>query len=76
MKYKVLRHFADLLDNRYEYKAGDEFPRNGLKVSKSRLAELSSDKNKRGVPLIEAVEEVEEEPEKVEKPKKKGKKNA
>ena len=73
--------FTDLQDNRYAYKAGDVFPRNGLEVSDDRLNELSSNHNRRGIPLISLVEEettepvedeAEEETETVEeKPKKK-----
>ena len=76
--YKVIKHFTDLQDNRYAYHEGDTFPREGLKVSAERLAELSSDKNKRKTPLIEEIieepipftepDEVPEEP-KQEKPK-------
>lgn len=64
--YRVLKMFTDLKDNGYAYKAGDEFPRQGLEVSARRLAELSSDKNRRGVPLIEKVEEKKPEPKEVE----------
>lgn len=63
--YKVLHHFIDLQDDRFEYKAGDEFPRDGLKVTKIRFMELATNKNKRGIPLIEEViEEIKEEPKK------------
>lgn len=58
--YRVIKHFTDLQDNRYAYNPGDEFPREGLKVSKKRLNELASDKNKQGTPLIELVEEPKE----------------
>ena len=54
--YKVISSFADLQDDRHVYKAGDTFPRKGVKVSEERIAELSSDKNRRGFPLIEAVD--------------------
>ena len=56
MMYKVVKHFADLQDNNYEYKAGDTFPRRGLVVSEERLAELAGSANKQGVPLIQLVE--------------------
>lgn len=55
--YKVIVKFKDLQDDSYIYNAGDEFPREGLKVSKKRFNELSSDKNRRGKPLIEFVED-------------------
>ena len=83
--FKVIKYFTDLQDNRHAYHEGDIFPREGLEVSKKRFAELASDKNKRGIPLIEEVVEgpvpfadpeeevIEEKP--VEKPKpKRGKK--
>ena len=66
--YKVLRYFTDLQDNNYPYKAGDAFPRKGLEVPAERLKELSTAKNKRGVPVIEEIKE-EAEPPKAEKPK-------
>lgn len=55
--YKVIKHFTDLQDKSYAYHEGDTFPREGLTVSNERLEELSSNKNKRGIPLIEFVEE-------------------
>ena len=56
-KYRVLKYFTDLQDNDYAYHAGDLFPREGLAVAEERLTELSTNQNKRGTPLIEAVEE-------------------
>lgn len=53
--YKTIVPFVDLQDELHEYKVGDKFPRKGLKVSKARYEELSGDKNKRGMPLIEKV---------------------
>lgn len=55
--YKVIKYFTDLEDNRHEYHVGDIFPHDGRKITAERLAELSSDKNKRHVPLIEKVAE-------------------
>ena len=63
--YKVIKSFTDLQDNNYAYSVGDTFPRNGVEVGAERVAELSSDKNLQGVPLIEEV---------VEKPKRTRKK--
>ena len=63
--YKVIKYFTDLQDNNYAYYVGDTFPRNGVDVGAERIAELSSDKNLQGVPLIEEV---------VEKPKRTRKK--
>ena len=55
--YKVIKYFTDLQDNNYAYYVGDTFPHNGVEVGAERIAELSSDKNLQGVPLIEAIEE-------------------
>ncbi len=55
--YKVIKSFTDLQDNNYAYYVGDTFPHNGVEVSAERIAELASDKNRRGVPLIEEVAE-------------------
>ena len=63
--YKVIKYFTDLQDNNYAYYVGDTFPHNGVEVSAERIAELASDKNRRGFPLIEEV---------VEKPKRTRKK--
>lgn len=62
--YKCKVYFEDLHDKSFKYRPGDIFPRSGLKVSPERLAELSTDKNRRGKPLIEKVEETEEKPDK------------
>lgn len=48
--------WKDLEDNDYIYKEGDIYPRKGLEVSKKRLKELSSTKNKIGEILIKKVE--------------------
>ena len=55
--YKVIKSFTDLQDNNYAYYVGDTFPHNGVEVDVERIAELASDKNLQGVPLIEAIEE-------------------
>ena len=55
--YKVIKSFTDLQDNNYAYSVGDTFPRNGVDVGAERVAELSSDKNLQGVPLIEEIAE-------------------
>lgn len=75
--YRALTHFTDLQDDNYKYRAGDEFPRKGLKVSDERLKELLTDNNRRHKPVIEEVKEepkIVEEP--VEKPKEEVKKPA
>ena len=55
--YKVIKSFTDLKDNNYAYHVGDTFPHNGVEVGAERVAELSSDKNLQGVPLIEEISE-------------------
>ena len=55
--YKVIKYFTDLQDNNYAYYVGDTFPQNGVEVGAERIAELASDKNLQGVPLIEEVAE-------------------
>ena len=55
--YRVIHKFYDLKDNNHAYSVGDTFPRNGVDVDAERIAELESDKNRIGVPLIEAIEE-------------------
>ncbi|MDW4520492.1 Rho termination factor N-terminal domain-containing protein [Staphylococcus saprophyticus] len=57
MTYEVIKYFTDLQDNDYEYNVGDTFPRDGLKVSAERLEDLSTDKNRQGVPLIKPISE-------------------
>jgi hypothetical protein len=59
--YKVIKYFTDLQDNNHAYNVGDEFPHKGLEVSEKRLLELSTDANRRRMPLIEKVEIVENE---------------
>ena len=62
--YRVIKQFYDLKAN-HAYYVGDTFPHNGVEVGAERVAELSSDKNLQGVPLIEEI---------VEKPKRTRKK--
>lgn len=64
--YRVIKAFRDLKDNNHVYSVGDTFPRNGVEVEAERVAELSSDKNLQGVPLIE---EIVEKPKRVRKKK-------
>lgn len=68
--YKVIKYFTDLQDNNHAYNVGDIFPHDGLVVSEKRLLELSTNTNRRRIPLIEKVEEVEtvEEVEEVKEP--------
>ena len=55
--YRVVHKFYDLKDNNHAYSVGDTFPHNGVDVDAERIAELASDKNRLGVPLIEKVAE-------------------
>ena len=55
--YKVINRFFDLQDNNHAYSVGDKFPHNGVEVDAERIAELASDKNRLGVPLIEEIAE-------------------
>lgn len=55
--YKAILMFSDLCDNGHVYRAGDVYPRDGIEVSDERLAELSTDKNRRARPLIVMVPE-------------------
>ena len=69
--YRVIEYFEDLQDNGQPYNVGDVFPKGDKKVTKERLNELATNKNRRHIPLIEKVEEP-----KVEKPIKKANKKA
>ena len=62
--YRVIKAFTDLKAS-HVYSVGDTFPHNGVEVDAERIAELASDKNRLGVPLIEEI---------VEKPKRTRKK--
>ena len=53
--YRVIHTFVDLCDKHYIYRPGDVFPRDGIDVSADRIAELASEKNKIGKPVIEEV---------------------
>ena len=55
--YKALLFFTDKQDNGFAYHEGDIFPREGLTVSDERIAELSSNKNRKGKPVIVEVKE-------------------
>ena len=54
--YKAVKAFRDLKTN-LVYAVGDTFPHNGVEVDAERIAELASDKNRLGVPLIEEIAE-------------------
>ena len=54
--YRVITGFTDLKAN-HAYSVGDTFPHNGVDVDAERIAELASDKNRLGVPLVEEITE-------------------
>ena len=54
--YRVIKAFTDL-EASHVYYVGDIFPHNGVDIDAERIAELASDKNRLGVPLIEEVAE-------------------
>ena len=56
VKYKVISDFIDKEDEMHLYAKGDAYPRKG-KASKERVEYLSSEKNKAGTPVIEAIKE-------------------
>lgn len=55
--YRVIKYFTDMKDKERPYHPGDTYPREGFEVSEERLAELASNKNRRGEALIELVKE-------------------
>lgn len=57
MTYRVIVRFKDLHDDNHLYSVGDTFPRPGVIVTDGRLKELSTNLNRRGIPLIEKVQE-------------------
>lgn len=66
MEYVVIREFTDKDDKR-KYLVGARYPYKGW-AKKERLEELSTDKNRRGIPLIAPKDAEEEKPvEKAEK---------
>lgn len=54
--YRVIKAFTDL-EASHVYYVGDTFPHNGVDIDAERIAELASDKNRLGVPLIEEIAE-------------------
>lgn len=60
-KYIVIESFKDLHDNNKVYKKGEHYPKpSNKKVSKKRIDELSTDKNKIGAPVIEEIKREED----------------
>lgn len=57
-RYQVLHDFTDLEDKNKVYFKGDIYPNPvNKKVTKKRIDELSSNKNKRGIALIKEIDE-------------------
>lgn len=56
MKYLVINSFKDLQDDKFQYRAGDIYPRSGFEPSKARIKELSTTNNRRGIVLIKEIE--------------------
>ena len=54
--YRVIKAFTDLKAS-HVYHVGDTFPHNGVEADVERIAELASDNNRLGVPLIEEIAE-------------------
>ena len=52
MAYTVIHEFADVTDNGHVYTSGDTYPRDGLNPTCGRIAELLSNSNRIGEPLI------------------------
>jgi hypothetical protein len=57
MSYKVISFFTDLQDLSYPYNPGDKYPRDGMTVSKDRIAELLGKNNRQGKALIKEIKE-------------------
>ena len=55
--YITVIPFVDLQDNNHKYNIGDDYPRDGYTPTDERIEELSTEKNKRGEPLIKCVKE-------------------
>lgn len=52
--WRVKKDFFDVCAD-HGYSAGDNFPFDGAKVGEERIAELSGNDNKLGMPLIEEI---------------------
>lgn len=63
--YRAIKAFTDLQAS-HVYSVGDTFPYNGVEIDAERIAELASENNRLGVPLIE---EIAEKPKRVRKKK-------
>lgn len=60
MKYQVVRNFLDKTDNNYFYRVGDVYPREGVKVTKTRTKELLTKNNVTGEIYIKELPEPKE----------------
>lgn len=58
--YKVIKSFADMMDNGVIYEVGDVYPRDGVEQDAARIKMLASNTNRYHEPLI-ALETVKEE---------------
>lgn len=56
IKYEVISKFVDLIDNKYVYEVGNEYPRQGYKPTDERIKELSTVNNKLKKAVIVAVD--------------------
>lgn len=72
MEYVVIKEFTDK-DTKQKYLVGERYPHKGF-AKKERAEELSTDKNRRGFPLI--TEKAEKPVEKAEKSESAGKKGS
>lgn len=60
-KYIVVEDFTDLQDKDKVYRKGDVYPNPvNKKISKKRLDELATSKNRIGAPLIKEIKEEEQ----------------
>lgn len=57
MAFIVKEDFLDGQDNRYIYRTGDTYPREGYVPTEERIAELCGNDNARGRAVIEALPE-------------------
>lgn len=57
MEYEVIKKFKDIQTG-HIYEIGDKYPHKG-RLTKTRIAELASTKNKIGEPLIRVIEQEE-----------------
>lgn len=62
MKYIVIEAFVDLEDENHLYRAGDEYPRPGVKPSRKRVDSLATRNNNVGRPMIRKAREAAKEP--------------